>query len=157
MNGHVTDDEREKRIKRVLELTSDGNSYRECAEIMKAEGFKISHVTVKDYVERGKMVDNSMYLKSRKVIENNKPKSVNDEDVLQRIKQVYELLKAGFTFEEIAKKLDSTPFVVYRDFKKRISLLTAEQIKELNIEEESIKEIEENLKNNSINNIKKVI
>ena len=157
MNGHVTDEERKKRIKRVLELTSEGKSYRECANIMKAEGFKISHVTVKDYVERGKMIDNQMYLESIKTIENNKPKSVNDEDVLIRIKQVYELLKQGFTFEEIAKNLNSTPFIVYRDFKKRISLLTDEQLIELNIEKKEIDKIEKNLKNNSLENLKKVI
>lgn len=154
MNGHVTDEERLIRIKRVLELISSGMSYRECAKYLSENEFKISHVTVKDYVDRAEELGYELYNDSRKVVENNTPKTIEDEEVQKRIKKVYELLKENYTIEQIAKALESTPMIIYRDF-KRIQTLNDEQLKDLNIEKEVIEDIKKNMKENSLNNLKK--
>lgn len=153
MNGHVTDEERLIRIKRVLELISSGMSYRECAKYLSENEFKISHVTVKDYVDRAEELGYELYNDSRKVVENNTPKTIEDEEVQKRIKKVYELLKENYTIEQIAKALESTPMIIYRDF-KRIQTLNDEQLKKLNIKKEVIEDIKNNMKENSLNNLK---
>lgn len=132
-------------------------SLRQCAQYLTENEFPISYVTVKDYIERGKMIHKSKFDEARKVLETNKSKTIDDEDVLNRVKNVYELLKQGFTFEEIAKKLNSTQFVVYRDFENRIQMLSDKQIIDLGINKEEIISIEQRLTQNSLDNLKKVV
>jgi len=154
MGNHVTDDERNKRIKRVLELISSGMSYRECADYLTKHEFNISHVTVKDYIERAKGVDSELYNKCLDVINENTPKTTNDEEVQKRIKIVYQLLKANYTFEEIAKVLNTTVMVVYRDF-NRMQQMPKGLLSKLGITKETLDSIQVNLTERSLNNLKK--
>lgn len=116
MNYHVTDEERIIRIKRVLELISLGMSFRECANYLSENEFQISHVTVRDYVNRAIELGFDLSEDCIEVIKNNTPKTIEDIKVKQRAKLGFKLLKNGYTIEEVAKALKSTPMIVYRDF-----------------------------------------
>jgi len=153
MNNHVTDEERLERIKRVVELVGSGMSYRECAEYLSANEFKISYVTVKDYIQRATRYKFDGYQKCLEVIKTNTPKTIKDEEVIKRIKHVYELLKLGYTIEEIAKASDSTTMIVYHDF-IRLQSLPQEQLDELNITQQDIEEIKNSMTEKSLNNLK---
>lgn len=154
MSNHVTEEEREKRINRVIELIKSGMSLRQCAIYLTENEFPISYVTVSDYVKRGLAMNKEGSQEAVSVIDKHKEPTIEDETVQKRVKQVYELLKEGFTFEEIANNLKESPYVIYRDFTNRIKKLTEQQMQDLNIDINQIKIIEKNLENNSFNNLK---
>jgi len=154
MNYHVTEEERDKRIKRVLELIKTGMSLRQCAEYLTKNEFPISYVTVADYVKRAEKLNTPNAKEAIHIIQSHQPLTIDNIQVQERIKQVYELLKEGFTFDEVASKLNTTPMIVYRDFTSRIDKLTKEQLKELDIDLEEVARIKANFKLNSISNLK---
>ncbi|MBE6149151.1 MAG: hypothetical protein E7170_00320 [Firmicutes bacterium] len=153
MNNHVTEEERMERIKRVLELINSGMSYRECAKYLTENEFKISHFTVKYYVDKAEELRMCSVAEAKEVIKNNAPKTIEDEEVQKRIKKVYELLKENYTIEQIAKALESTPMIIYRDF-KRMQTLNDEQLKKLSIEKEVIEQIKNSMTEKSLKNLK---
>lgn len=154
MGNHVTDEEREKRIERVLELVKSGMTLRQCAEYLTKNEFPISYVTVSDYVKRGMKQNKPDASEAVEILKVHQPLTVENENVRKRIKQVYELLKSGFTFEEIARNLKTTPMIVYRDFTSRIEKLSDTQMQELGIDINEINRIKSNFKVNSMNNLK---
>lgn len=153
MNNHVTDEERIIRIKRVLELISSGMSFRECANYLSKNEFQISHVTVRDYVNRAIELDFNLSEECVEVIKNNTPKTIEDSKVKQRAKLGFKLLKEGYTIEEVAKALKSTPMIVYRDF-IRFQSLNDDILKEMGITREDIEKVKENMTKNSLDNLK---
>ena len=153
MNNHVTDEERIIRIKRVLELISSGMSFRECANYLTENEFSISHVTVRDYVNRAIELGFDLSEESAEVIKNNTPKTIEDAKVKQRAKVGFKLLKEGYTIEEVAKALKSTPMIVYRDF-IRFQTLDENTLKEMGITREAIEEVKNNMTKNSLDNLR---
>jgi len=63
-------------------------------------------------------------------------------------------LKEGFTIEEVAKTLNTTPMIVYRDFTDRIEKLSEKQLEELGIDLDEVAKIKANFRVNSINNLR---
>lgn len=154
MGNHVTEEEREIRIERVIELVKSGMSLRQCAEYLTENEFPITYVTVGDYVKRGMKTHKKDAKEAMEVVEKHQGSNIENEDVRNRIKKVYELLKEGFTFEEVAKTLNTTPMIVYRDFTDRIGKLSEEQLSELNIDLNEVDRIKANFKLISISNLK---
>lgn len=155
MTNHVTDEERLKRILLVYKYIVDGMSTRECARLLTENGISISNATVKDYIERMSKIDRKKYNEMLAIMNKNKPKSVKDADVKTRVKNVVIALDAGYTFDEIAKQLGESTYTVYRDFRTRLNLLSEDELKDLDITEESIKRIDESLKERSMSNLKR--
>ena len=152
MSNHVTDEERLRRMQRVYECVVEKNmSTRECANYLTKNEFSISNATVSDYIKRMAKLDPSKHQEERKIMSDNKVKTIkNNEEVRTRVKDVIVYLSAGYTFKEIADMLHQTEFTVYRDFSTRINLLTKEELKSLDITEETIKQIQQTLKEHSI-------
>lgn len=92
-----------------------------------AEHFKISNYTVSEYMKnRLKNLDITRYKKVRQILTSNKPKTINDEEIENRVLKVLELLKSGFTVKEIAHSLGETEFTIYRDISNRLKKLSTE-------------------------------
>ena len=153
MSNHVTDEERSRRIDVVYECIKKGMSTRECAKFLTENYFKISNATVKDYIDRMKYKDLKKYEELKNIINSHKPKTVSDEEVRKRVKNVIVLLSAGYTFNEVAKMLKETKDTVYRDFEKRLNYLTDEELRNLDIDKEQIEIIKESLKERSMENL----
>ena len=106
MNNHITDEERFKRINDVAELMLSGMSIRECASYLTENKYKISYVTVSDYIDRLKYVDKNKYNKIQEML-NSRNSQLNhkSEEVRKRVKNVILLIKNGCTIEQIAEQL----------------------------------------------------
>jgi len=154
MGNHVTDEERERRIERVIELVKSGMTLRQCADYLTKNEFPITYVTVGDYVKRGMKLNKTDAKEASEIIGKHQGSFVENETVRNRIKQVYELLKEGFTIEEVAKTLNTTPMIVYRDFTDRIEKLSEKQLEELGIDLDEVAKIKANFRVNSINNLR---
>ena len=114
-----------------------------------AEYFKISNYTVSDYMNnRLKSLDGLKYRQVQEILKSNKPKTIKDESVENRVLKVLELLKSGFTVKEIANSLGETEFTIYRDVSKRLKSLSPEDyiVSKKILEENSMM----NLKNNKV-------
>ncbi len=155
MNNHVSEEERLIRINRVATLIEQGISIRECAKYLSENEFKISSATVKDYIDRLEQINKVKYNNIMNILNEHKPLTISNDEVRKRIKNVVLALKAGYTIEEIAQSLNSTPFIIYRDFRKRLSYLTEEELKELDITNEDIEEINKSMTERSLNNLKR--
>ena len=155
MSNHVSDEERYKRINLVYECIKEGMSTRECAEFLTLMGCPISNVTVKDYIDRMMSVNMEKYKEMKQIMESHKPQTIQSEEVRTRVKNVVVALNAGYTFEEIAKTLGESIFTVYRDYTKRISYLTDEELGNLDITKEMLENINNSLKEKSMENLKR--
>lgn len=153
MNNHITDEERFKRINDVAELMLSGMSIRECASYLTENKYKISYVTVSDYIDRLKYVDKNKYNKIQEML-NSRNSQLNhkSEEVRKRVKNVILLIKNGCTIEQIAEQLNETPFTIYRDIRNRLVTLTNDDLEMLDITLDDINNI---LKQNSLDNLKK--
>ena len=155
MSNHVTDEERLRRMLLVYECIKNGMSTRACASYLNGIGISISNVTVKDYIDRMMSYDYLKYQEMINVMREHTPKTIDDEAVKTRIKNVLVALNAGYTFKEIAKSLGESEFTVYRDYKKRISMLEKQELIDLGISDEMIKKIDLSLEKKSLDNLEK--
>lgn len=109
-----------------------------------AQKFGVSNYTISDYMNnRLPKIDKTKYELVQEILKGNKPKTVDDKDVIERINKAVELLKSGFTVVEIAKALGSTEMIIYRDLTVRLKCISKEEY-------EKVKVI---LSMNSINNL----
>ena len=141
-----TEEERDMRIKAVGDYrVMTGESTRNIAKYFSTTQFKISNVTVKDYLERYK----KRYRRFAAIIDEqtkeNTPETINDPNVVKRVLQFAKLIISGFTIEEISKKTNTEYWVVYRDLKKRLPLL----------DKNLSSKIDEILNNRSLENLEK--
>ena len=123
-------------------------------EVGKAFGF--SNVTAHNYLTKGleRLCEEaptkeniSLYNEVKEVLDNNKAKSIEDENIKNRVVTVSELFITGLTIEEIAQKLDSTFFTIYRDLTVRLPKIE-------NVEKDLLKQVSDTLKSNSEENLK---
>lgn len=143
------EDERLRRIIMVGKYVAEtGSSTRKTAKYFTENYFPISNYTVLDYCNRYKKLEPALKDKIVSSMKENKPISVEDESVKQRIKQVVKLLKEGFTLEEIANSLHTSYWTIYRDISSRIDKLVGTEI---TLEE--LKEVKNILSLHSSNNL----
>lgn len=136
-------EERERRIKLVGKYVAEtGASTRKTAEYFTQNYFPISNNTVSKYIEIFKTAySNEQEQKNiSDTIKNNKPQSVEFEEVKKRVKKVADLVLEGFTIEEIAKSMNEDYWVIYRDIHNRLPKIDPETYVEIKsiLEERSI-------------------
>lgn len=142
------DEERNRRIEIVGNLfLLTGYSYRRMSEYLSKNYFKISYVTVKDYLQRYVKMNPDKYDEVNTIIkENTTVNFKNDEGIKNRIYKEADLIEKGFSLQEIASSLFISPSVISRDMTLRLSVLDPEK-------SEKILEI---LRENSFNNLNNV-
>lgn len=108
-------------------LYLSGMSFRKIAEI-----YRISHVTVRDnlLVKLKKIspslrgADADLYDQVVAASKGNQAKKIDDAEIQSRILQAYDLLvNENLPVKEIAKRLNTTEFIIYRDLTKRLEML----------------------------------
>lgn len=118
--------------------------------------FKISNNTVSAYIEFLVKLEPENHKKIREVLDKNKPKTIDDEEVLERIKKVIELLLQDHTVAEIAFILDESANTINKDINKRLSEISSEKLKEIGIDKEKLAQLQikllEHSRKNLINN-----
>ena len=122
---------RQLEIERRVELTGDffmssECSFREIAEIFSnnpSKYFDASHVTIRDYINKYRNKHPELKEKIDYIININKGSTIKDDGVLNRIKNVYNLLSEGSNFEQISSILGESYWVVYYDIHLRLRKL----------------------------------
>ena len=141
--ARFTDDER-------IEITRNIADYiisTKCSTRKAAEHFNISNATVSTLMnELLSKMDPKKYSQVESILSGNKPKTVKDDEIKQRVLKAAELIKEGFTVEEIAKALDTTINVINEDLQTRLP----------RISESLHAEVKEIQRRNSISNLKNV-
>ena len=98
-------------------------SCRKCVEYLKSNGISISSATVHDYLDRfikeNPSVANIIY----DIIDGNKPKTVEDESVKNRVLLVSNMVANGLSIDEVVNNTGYTKDAIHNDITKRIFLL----------------------------------
>ena len=101
-------------------------SCRKCVEHLKKGGNSISTATVKDYLDRFMKMNPATAPIIYDIICGNKPKTIDDESVKNRVIIVSNMIVRGFTIDDIVFKTGYTKDVVYNDVSKRIYQIDVE-------------------------------
>ncbi len=102
--------------KHVSSLYLEGLSLRHIGEKL-----SVSHITVRNILNSIEFIDPSLFILIRNKMEENKPDSLEKPEVLKRVLVVLDLfLNYDMTVIEIANKLNSTEFIIYRDLTARL-------------------------------------
>ena len=110
-------DERIEITKAIADYIIDNSSSTRKA----AEHFKISNATVSTLMnELLPKIDQEKYFNVQSILNVNKPKTIADEEIKQRVEKVAELIKEGFTVEEIANSMGVTINVINEDLQTRL-------------------------------------
>ena len=98
-------------------------SCRKCVEYLKSNGASISSATVHDYLDRfikeNPSVANIIY----DIIAGNKPKTVEDESVKNRVLLVSNMVANGLSIDEVVTQTGYTKDTIHNDISKRIFLI----------------------------------
>ena len=138
-----TDDERIEITKAIADYIIS----TKCSTRKAAEHFNISNATVSTLMnELLSKMDPKKYSQVESVLAANKPKTVKDDEVKQRVLKAAELIKEGFTVEEIASAMHTTINVINEDLQTRLPRISQTLYNE-------VKEIQ---RRNSISNLKNV-
>lgn len=145
MAQKFTEQEREERINMVGNyfLSEEHPSIRKCMEYFKQKNISISVPTVKSYLDLYK----KMYPKCADIlnekIDNNKPKSIEDDEVRNRVLIVAQEYLNGKDLESIAQEYTITKDTLYRDITERLP----------KISENLAKQVSQKMKMNKLNNL----
>lgn len=121
MARNFTENEREERIKLIGDFTYETMaSTRETAEFFSKNFFKISHVTVHTYLKKYIKYFPDKASKIIEVINNNKPSTIDDENVKIRVLKNAKYLLEGYPIEQIAAITGCNYWTVYRDVTTRL-------------------------------------
>lgn len=116
----------EERIEKTIEIANyiiENNASTRKA----AEHFGISNATVSDWMNLVLIkLDGKKYLKVQDILTGNKPKTIQDDFVKQRVLEAAELIKQNFTVEEIAKHYGVTVNVINEDLQTRLPRISQE-------------------------------
>ncbi len=91
-----------------------------------AARFGCTNVTIHSWMTtKLQEIDAHRYNQVLAVMHQNKPKTIEDEGITERINSAVELVLAGYTIEQIAARLSNsdmklTPAMIYRDLEKRL-------------------------------------
>ena len=123
-------------------------STRSTAKYFTDKGIKISNNTVFSLLN-GEILKISAPKKFEKVQEilnsNLSRRTFTDENVLIRMSKAFNLLLQGYTVSQIAKELDTTEMVVYRDLTSRLEKLEDKELMKL---------VSDELKKHKMDNLK---
>lgn len=98
-------------------------SCRKCVEYLKSNGISISSATVQDYLHRFiKMNPNTANI-IYDIIDGNKPKTVEDETVRNRVLMVSNMVANGLSIDEVVNNTGYTKDTIHNDVTKRIFLI----------------------------------
>ena len=112
-----TEEERAQKTLEIADYIIENNSSTRKA----AKHFNISNATVSDWMNFVLMkLDSKKFLKVVEILKGNRPKTVNDDEVKQRVFDAARLIKEGFTVEEIAKSMNVTINVINEDLQTRL-------------------------------------
>lgn len=125
-----TDEERAIKTIEIANYIIENNS----STRKTAEHFEVSNATV-SYLMNAllKKIDPSKYLLVQNILRMNTPKTVNNEDIRNRVIKVAHLIKEGFTVEEIARNMNTTVHVINEDLQTRLSRISKELYNEVKI------------------------
>ncbi len=98
-------------------------SCRKCAKYLNDKGKSISHVTVKDYLDRFMKMNPETVEYIYDIINGNKPKTVDDESVRNRVLMVSNMVTNGLTIDEVVTQTGYTKDTIHNDITKRIFLI----------------------------------
>ena len=147
-----SEEERERRIIMVGEFIIEypSMSTRKIAEYFSKNYFSISNATVHDYLSKYKKMISKNREQIEKIMNDNRAKSIEDNNVVERVKKVTKkYLEEDKTIEQIAMELGINFWTVYRDLKTRLPLLNNELYKL--VVEKMMNQIQENLNNKDKN------
>lgn len=98
-------------------------SYRKCVEYLKSNGASISSATVHDYLHRFIKENPSVADIIYDIIDGNKPKTVEDESVKNRVLLVSNMVANGLSIDEVVAQTGYTKDTIHNDITKRIFLI----------------------------------
>ena len=90
------------------------------------------------------IIDLISYKKIKEILNENKPKTIDDEKVVERIKNVVKLLLEDHTIAEIATILEESPNTINKDINTRLT--------KIGLDKETLKKVKEKLIEHSKNN-----
>lgn len=135
-----TDEERIEKVKEVADyIIATGDSTRNAAK-----AFNISNATVSTWMsDLLKKIDYEKYCLVKEKLAENTPKTVEDDEIRNRVLDAANLIIHGFTVEEIAKKMNVTTNIINEDLQTRLSRIST-------ILDDQVKIIQ---RQNSLNNL----
>ena len=140
------DEEREKRIIMVGEyVEKTGASARKTAEVFSRTCFKISNVTVCDYLQRFIKMRPEEVDAIRDSIDINIIRDIKDKTVQKRVLENTKQFLSGMTIQEIADNTGTSFWTVYRDLTRRLKAL----------DEETATEVKNRLEDNRKSNLRR--
>ena len=95
-------------------------SCRKCAEYLTKAGNSISNATVKDYLDRFMRMNPETAPIIYDIVSGNKPKTIEDESVRNRVIMVSNMVANGLTIEDVFEQTGYTKDVIHNDITKRI-------------------------------------
>ena len=95
-------------------------SCRKCVEYLKNNGVSISVATVKDYLDRFMRMNPETAPIIYDIVSGNKPKTIADESVRNRVLMVSNMVANGLTIEDVVGQTGYTKDVIHNDITKRI-------------------------------------
>lgn len=95
-------------------------SCRKCAEYLTKAGNSISNATVKDYLDRFMRMNPETAPIIYDIVSGNKPKTIDDESVRNRVLMVSSMVSNGLTIEDVVRQTGYTKDVIHNDITKRI-------------------------------------
>ena len=98
-------------------------SCRKCAKYLNNKGKSFSHVTVKDYLDRFMKMNPETVEYIYNIINGNKPKTVEDETVRNRVLMVSNMVANGLSIDEVVNNTGYTKDTIHNDVTKRIFLI----------------------------------
>lgn len=125
-----TDEERQKLTIEIADYIIDTNlSTRKVAD-----HFNVSNATVSTLMnELLPEIDLKKYLQVQSILNKNKPKTIMDDEVKERVISAAKLIKEGFTVEEIAKAKEVTIHVINEDLQTRLPKISKELYEEIKL------------------------
>ena len=113
------EEERNRRIELVGSyIIETGSSIRDTVEFFNENFFKISIPTVVDYRNLYLKRHPQFNVEMQKIINQNKPETIESEEVKNRVLKIAELINSGFTISEIQNKFNASYWTIYRDIER---------------------------------------
>ena len=123
-----TDVERQKLAIEIADYIIDTNS----STRKSSDHFNISNATVSTLMnELLPKLDSKKHLQVQTILNKNKPKRIVDDEVKERVISAANLIKEGFTVEEIAKAKQVTIHVINEDLQTRLPKISKELYEEV--------------------------
>lgn len=138
----------EERQKLELFIIMESNyniSFRKIKKELEKYDINVSHVTIKSDINKLLIQNPIKYEKIIEMLGENKPQTVKDESVRNRVLLVAKYIKSGFTIEEISESIKIPYWTLYRDIKNRL----------IKINQDLYQEVEQILTEHKMNNLRK--